>query len=76
MERSGLRFETFAHKRCKIAAQKKVVFLANFVLLAGFLAAQSSSRSLVVCWSVGLLVGLSDTLVQIWPLEYQMRVSD
>ena len=27
---------TFAHKGCKIAAQKKVCFLANFALLAGF----------------------------------------
>ena len=50
--------------------------MANFALLAGYLAAQSSSKSLVVSWSVGLLVGLSDNLVQIWPLEYHMRVSD
>ena len=27
---------TFAHKRCKIAAQKEVWFLTNFALLAGF----------------------------------------
>ena len=28
--------KTFAHKGCKIAAQKKVSFSANFALLAGF----------------------------------------
>ena len=28
--------KTFAHKVCKIAAQKKVCFSANFALLAGF----------------------------------------
>ena len=28
--------KTFAYKGCKIAAQKKVSFLANFALLAGF----------------------------------------
>ena len=27
---------TFSHKGCKIAAQKKFVFSANFALLAGF----------------------------------------
>ena len=34
MERSGIRFEHFAHKRCKIAAI--FFFLTNFALLAGF----------------------------------------
>ena len=29
--------KTFCQKGCKIAAEKKVCFLANFVLLAGFL---------------------------------------
>ena len=28
--------KTFAHKGCKIAVQKKLVFAANFALLAGF----------------------------------------
>ena len=28
--------KTFAHKGCKIATQKKISFLANFALLAGF----------------------------------------
>ena len=28
-------FKIFAHKGCKIAAQKKVCFSANFALLAG-----------------------------------------
>ena len=28
--------KTFAHKGCRIAAQKKVSFSANFALLAGF----------------------------------------
>ena len=30
MERSGLRFETFAHKGCKIAAAEKVFFTNLF----------------------------------------------
>ena len=36
MERSGLRFEHFSQKWSKIAAQKKIIFLANFALPAGF----------------------------------------
>ena len=28
--------KTFAHRGCKIAAKKKVCFLVNFALLAGF----------------------------------------
>ena len=35
IKRSGLRFKTFAHEACKIT-EKKVSFLANFALLAGF----------------------------------------
>ena len=37
-----------------------------------FVAAQSSSRRLVVCQSVGPSVCLSETFVKKWPLEYQM----
>ena len=37
-----------------------------------FLGASSSSRSLAVCWSVGLLVGLSGDFVKKLPLKYQM----
>ena len=36
------------------------------------LAAQSSSRGLVVGPSVGLLIGLLDTFMKNWPFEYQM----
>ena len=32
MERSGLRFENFAHKRCKIAVAKKVFFFPFFFI--------------------------------------------
>ena len=32
MERSGLRFENFSHKECKIAKQKKFVFFVEFCL--------------------------------------------
>ena len=34
MERSGLRFETFTNKGCKIAAQRKVCFGATFAFLS------------------------------------------
>ena len=38
LETSGLRFETFTHKGCKIAAQKKSFFSsANFALLSRIL---------------------------------------
>ena len=34
MERSGLRFETFTNKGCKIAVQRKVCFGATFAFLS------------------------------------------
>ena len=45
MERSGLTLNTFAPKGCKIAAQKKCFFLANFALLAGFFGIGATIRS-------------------------------
>ena len=44
MERSGVRFETFAHKGYKIAAQFFLVLLANFALLAGFFGIAATMR--------------------------------
>ena len=36
--------KTFSHKEFKIAAQKKIVFLMNFALLAGFFGSGATIR--------------------------------
>ena len=36
---------TFAHEGCKIAAQKKISFSANFALLAGFFGIGATIRT-------------------------------
>ena len=52
--------------------QNKKANFCGLKLYFAFLAAPSSSRSLVVSWLVRSLVGRSETFVKKLPLEYRM----
>ena len=55
--------KTWAFKGCKIAAQEKKLFLANFDLLAGFLSLVLLSASVERCF----VSCMQDFYITIWP---------